>query len=253
MRYDIPATINGVSGVLETVLHLPNTTSPRPLVVVSHGAPRERHLCRITHPESYASPAEWFASQGYVAAVPMRRGYGTSMGEWAEGYGDCDDADFVQGGNASADDIEAAVNHLCRHPLVDPAAILLAGMSAGGWGSLALAARRSDITGVLNFAGGRGSLKIGENCSPDRLVEAAAVFGQTIQAPSLWLYAKNDMSFQPALARKMFAAFQAATRSRTRFVELPAYEDNGHRLFAMAKTRDLWTAHAQRFLAELDI
>jgi dienelactone hydrolase len=69
-------------------------------------------------------------------------------------------------------------------PFVARERVVLVGQSAGGWASLALAARQPQgVRGVLNFAGGRGSPSPGVVCAPEAL--AAARFGARTRLPSL--------------------------------------------------------------------
>ncbi|HMB75630.1 MAG TPA: hypothetical protein VKN76_04485, partial [Kiloniellaceae bacterium] len=52
--------------------------------------------------------------------------------------------------------------------------------------------------------------RLDNNCSPERLVAAAAGFGRTARVPTLWLYAENDSYFPPDLSRRMATAYTAA-------------------------------------------
>ena len=68
---------------------------------------------------------------------------------------------------------------------------------------------------MIDFAGGRGGhQKMSDgslgNCTPDALVKAAGRYGSTARVPTLWIYAANDSFFSPALARRMFDAYNAA-------------------------------------------
>jgi dienelactone hydrolase len=84
------------------------------------------------------------------------------------------DADPYRGAHRLRDRDQAAVDFTKELPTVDPERLVLLGQSAGGGGSLALASRApAGVVAVVNFAGGRGSPKDGENCSPDALVRVA--------------------------------------------------------------------------------
>jgi dienelactone hydrolase len=128
------------------------------------------------------------------------------------------------------------------------------GQSAGGWGTLALASRNPrGVAAAINFAGGRGG-RIGgtpnSNCSPDRLVEAAARFGATARIPTLWLYAENDSYFAPTLSQRMAQAFRTAG-GRVEFHLLPALKDDGHVLIESHEGIAAWEPIAAGFLAKV--
>jgi hypothetical protein len=60
--------------------------------------------------------------------------------------------------------------------------VLLVGVSAGGFGSIASASLApAGLVAVVNFAGGRGSVSAGVVCKPDELVEAYGDFGKTVR------------------------------------------------------------------------
>jgi dienelactone hydrolase len=127
---------------------------------------------------------------------------------------------------------------------------LVIGVSAGGWGSIATASRNpSDVSAILNFAGGRGGgqPQVG-NCTPQRLVEAAGRYGATAHGRSLWLYAENDKLFGPQLSRSMFDAYVHGG-APAQYVLLPPFGSDGHRVFPAAAGRALWQAPVEEFLA----
>jgi len=182
-----------------------------PLVVISHGSPR-----RIT--EAKKRDLDWadriaddFARRGWAAATALRRGYGASDGAVADSYGTCNEPQFRAAGLMSAQDIVQAVRYFQKQPYVDPTRVLLVGVSAGGFGSIAAASLApTGVVAVVNFAGGRGSVSADVVCKPDELVEAYGDFGKTVRVPSLRIYSQNDHFFGPDLARRMFAAFKSS-------------------------------------------
>ncbi|MEJ0098016.1 MAG: hypothetical protein WDM84_08980 [Bauldia sp.] len=118
---------------------------------------------------------------------PSGRGTGTTGGPYLEEQGACDNPDFAGSGLATADSIGAVVSFMARQPFIKPTGAIVVGNSAGGWGALALASRNpKGVAAVVSFAGGRGGHKgnrAGANCAPDRLVAAAATYGQTAHIP----------------------------------------------------------------------
>jgi len=179
----------------------------------------------------------------------MRRGYGASGGDLAERSGPCDNPDYVRSGRTTADDIKAAMIALGKRSDVDATRIIAVGQSAGGLGSVALAADApSGLVAVINFAGGRGSRADYDVCKEDRLVNAFRTFGKTSRVPMLWVYTANDHFFEPRLAEKFYGAFTAAG-ARAEFVRAPAFGKDGHGLFSAAGI-PRWTPYVDAFLTQ---
>jgi dienelactone hydrolase len=250
----IPMTVPGSAGVrrltLEATLYRPPGPGPFPLVVLSHGTPRNIEQ-RVAQGRLTYSVQSWkFVSMGFAVVIPMRRGYGHSEGGYAEDEGPLDQANFYQAGVESARDLRATVEYMSALPFIDPQRLVLAGHSSGGFASLILASRGlPGVRGIINFNGGRGSAAR-FNCSPDRLIEACGLAGRTTRVPTLWIYSENDSYFPPRLAREMHAAFHRAG-GRGEFVMLPPFCEEGHFLFTDVRGLGLWTPVVSRFLNEL--
>jgi dienelactone hydrolase len=237
---------------LEALLTRPEAPGRYPLVVLSHGSPRDAAQRATTEPTAYSAVAIEFARRGWAVIAPLRRGYGKSAGPYVEASGPCANPDYVASGRASAADLIETIKVMARQDYVDPQRVLLAGLSAGGFGSIAAAAQRPPgVVAVLNFAGGRGSSAPDTVCSAARLVEAYAAFGRTIRIPTLWFYAANDHYFGPALARRFFAAFTDAGGTGE-FVALPAFGSDGH-LLLTADGMALWRDRVDGFLRQHDL
>ena len=246
-----PAGLGVPAAFMEATLYRPPGMGPFPLAVLSHGSPREPD--RRNGRERFEPQSRWFVARGFAVVVPMRRGYGGSDGEWAEGYGPCESADYRVAGLESAKDIGAAARFVAGRSDVDRSRVLLVGHSAGGFGSLALASLRpAGVVGVVNFGGGRGSLFAGHNCSPRRLIEAMEAYGRSVAVPSLWVYVENDQSFGPPLAREMHAAFRRGGAAAD-LVMLPSFGVDGHRLFTIDAGIPVWAPPVDRFLATLGL
>jgi dienelactone hydrolase len=250
----IPMTAPGPSGTrrlaLEATLYKPDGPGPFPLVVLSHGTPRNPQW-RVAQGRLTYSLQSWkFVSMGFAVVIPMRRGYGHSQGSYAEDEGPLDRAHFYQAGVESARDLRATVEYVSTLPFIDGKRLVLAGHSSGGFASLILASRGlPGVKGIINFNGGRGS---SQRCnhSPGRLIEACARAGRTTRAPTLWIYAENDSYFPPWLAREMYAAFRRAG-GRAEFVMLPPFREEGHFLFTDLQGLAWWTPVVNRFLNDL--
>ena len=165
--------------------------------------------------------SRWFVDRGYAVVLPQRRGHGATGGTLVEAVGDCANPDHYRSGIIAAQDVGAAVDYMVRQPFVDPARVLVVGVSTGGWASLALASQRPELmTAVVNIAGGRGGHAWGRKnsvCGASELVKAAHDYARTARAPTLWLYAKNDSYFGPGAggARWRRRGRRAAARSST--------------------------------------
>jgi pimeloyl-ACP methyl ester carboxylesterase len=231
----------------------PERQGPAPLVVINHGSPPNPAQRAGMRPGDCDNEAvSWFLLRGHAVLLPLRRGYGASGGDWAEGYGRCGDADFAAAGRETARDILAAVDYGTRLPGIRPEGVIVVGQSAGGWGSLALAAMNpGQVARVVNMAGGRGGWAQGmpnTNCRPDRLVSGAAEFGRTARLRTLWIYTANDSFFGPELAAQMHAAFTEAGGA-AQMHALEPWGRDGHLLFGGDGGTAVWGPILEAWLA----
>ncbi|HUP97263.1 MAG TPA: CocE/NonD family hydrolase [Usitatibacter sp.] len=231
---------------IDVTVFRPEGPGPFPLVVLSHGSPRLAEERRAEGRLRLAAQSERFVAMGFAVLVPTRRGYGRSGGHWAEGYGSCSNPDYYRAGLETARDMRAAVDAVRSEPWADASQVVLAGQSAGGFGSVAASATPfAGLVGVINFAGGRGSRGPDDVCGEAKLVEAMARYGGAARVPELWIYSSNDRYFGPALARRMHHAF-VQNGGAAEFVEAPPTGLDGHGYFAAAM--DDWSPRVARFL-----
>lgn len=244
----VPFSGKGRTYQLEAMLVRASNQSRPPLAIISHGSPRSGEDRSAFSPTSSTAIAIEFARRGWATLVLMRRGYGESEGAWAEGYGSCNAPDYEAAGRVSAEDIAAGIRYgRSRSRSIDADRVLLIGVSAGGFASIAAAAERlPGLVGVINFAGGRGSQNADEVCGERQLIEAYAAYGRTATVPTQWLYATNDHFFSPSLARRMFAAFQRSG-GRGELVISPAFGADGHGQFSENGMPN-WRGDVDRFL-----
>jgi pimeloyl-ACP methyl ester carboxylesterase len=227
----------------------------QPLALLNHGAqPRAEIRPLLEPPACDAEPVRWFTSHGYTVAAVLRRGHGPSTGDWAEGFGPCEDPDFLRVGRETARDIQAALTALLGSPGIRATGAVVLGESAGGWGSIALASQRpAGVAAVINVAGGRGGWAGGRartNCAASRLIENVAEFGATARVPMLWLYAGTDTYFGPSLAGALFDAFVAAG-GVAEMTMLPPWEQDGHYFFYGEGGSLVWGPRVADFLDSL--
>lgn len=231
---------DGTHAELEALLTRPDKPGRFPLAIINHGLPRDVTAIVQGAPENYSGTAIVFAQHGYAAVVVNRRGYGMSSGPLGGDFGPCSDRDYPRAGHAWAAEILASVARLRAEPWADPDHVLLVGHSAGGFA--ALAAAKDDpagVVGIVDFAGGLGSPRADFVCQPERLIQTMHGFGENAHVPSLWVFAENDHSFGPDLARRMFDAYTAGG-APAEFDAAPPFGSDGHFLIFAASPAPWW-------------
>ncbi len=235
---------------LEATLFRPDGAGPFPLLVLSHGTPR--NAPQRLERQRFEVQSWIFVKMGFAVIIPMRRGYGHSEGSYAEEEGECDRARYYEAGMASARDLLATVRFMQAQPYIDGRQIVLAGHSSGGFGSLALASLGFDgLAGVINFSGGRGS-KADQICDPPALIDAFARFGRTCRVPTLWIYSENDTYFPATLVRQLYQAFVSAG-GPAQLVKVRPFLAEGHFFFSDVRGLDLWPETVRSFINRLGI
>jgi dienelactone hydrolase len=232
------------SVLMRTALFRPQGAGPFPLAVINHGSVANADQRRNFVQPLFAVAAEFFVRRGYAVIVPQRPGHGETGGPYFEGQdGPCENADYVKSGSTVADSIQAAIDYMTRQSFVKRDGVIVVGQSAGGWGTLALAGRNpKNVKAIIAFAAGRGGRVHGRpnnNCAPEKLIAAAGVFGSTARIPVLSIYTQNDSYFSPALSQQLAAAYRKAGGNMD-YRLLPAFGDDGHRLFGAREGVTVW-------------
>ncbi|MDB5564371.1 MAG: peptidase [Tardiphaga sp.] len=212
------------------ILFRPAGEGPFPLAVIAH-ASTQNALRRAQMPQpEYRALAAWWVARGYAVLVPERPGHG-GTGRYLEDQGGCDDANYMRSGHATADSIVAALDYMRTQPFVRGNGTIVVGHSAGAWGTLALAGRNPQgVSAIVAFAPGRGGHandRPNQVCAPQNLIAAASAFGKDAHAPVIWLVARNDSYFSPALSRQLADAFRAGG-DKVDFRVLPEFRGEGH-------------------------
>jgi dienelactone hydrolase len=221
-----------------------------PLALLSHGSPRDFDDRATMSARGYYALALEFARRGFAAVIVMRRGYGTSSpGDKADSLGPCVRAAFLPATAVAIADLRAAIDAMMKRSDISPSGMIAVGHSAGGLVTVALTAEPPPaLAAAINFAGGRGSASDNNVCNPDGLVQAFATYGKTSRVPMLWVYAANDLFFDPELAHRFYDAFRSGG-GIARFIDAPAYGEDGHYLYSVAG-RSQWTPLVDAFLRE---
>lgn len=181
---------------IQAYLYRPRGVPPAPVVIWSHGS-RRRH--ELADKVTYKWLAYRLARLGYAVLVTERRGYGGSEG--AGVVGDEGLATLRFGLPGEVTDVVGAVEFLRTRVDVDGGRIVLAGQSLGGLVSLLAAAQRSDLRGVVSFAGGYG---FGARMmSPEMLFvqEELRKAAGRIRVPTLLMHCENDRIVPADLSR----------------------------------------------------
>lgn len=236
---------------LTATLYQPPGAGPFPVVVLSHGSPARARQRDLMGRYRLIPQIREIVGMGFAVLVPMRRGYGTSPGDYVEGYGSCTAPRFAASGAQSARDVLSAVDYVRGRPSLDAGRIVLMGQSAGGFASLAAgAAAPPGVVGVVNMAGGRGGNGVdGVPCAADAMAAVIAGYARSLRAPVLWLYSENDRYFGPAASRAWFEAFEQAG-GKGRYVLAPAHGNDGHLLFYANDGIAVWSPIVRNFLRQ---
>lgn len=242
--------IPGPGGVLmDATVFRPPGNARAPLMVMNHGSPASSSERPGMKRPTYTAVSSFFVSRGYVVVLPLRRGYGATGGPWAEGYGRCNNPDYVDAGLQTAADIRATIDYMRGQSFVAPDRTIVVGQSAGGWGTLALSSLNpSGVPAMIDFAGGRGGHQPGAgNCEPSALVKAAGRYGATARVPLLWINSANDTFFEPTLVNRMVEAY---TKAGGQAVHRPvaAFGKEGHNLASSDSGAPVWQPLVTEFL-----
>ncbi|GGH32927.1 hypothetical protein GCM10007036_45170 [Alsobacter metallidurans] len=252
--------IVSVNGMV-TQVFVPPGQGPFPVLVFSHGrsgAPAER--AALDHPIPLGHAGYW-VGKGFAVVAPIRPGYGATGGadqensgaRW-DAQGQCPGAPNVGRalGNA-ATAVRAALDWARNQSWAKRDRIILAGQSVGGMTSVVLGGQNPPgVVGIINFSGGAAgdpTKHPGQSCGVDDLATVYGAAGRGTRAPSLWLYASNDLYWGAEAPRRWHQAF-ALGGSRTKFVmTAPVPDADGHNL--MRRGGRLWSEHVNPFVASL--
>jgi dienelactone hydrolase len=240
-------TIFGTKQIkLSTTIFKPMGGEKMPLLILNHGTPLGDARKKIT---PYREQGRTLARKGFSVALPIRRGHGTSEGDYVEYSGDCNNSDYDNVAREAVKDIRAAVDYMKKEPYVDiERKILLVGQSTGGFSSLAYAsAYPEEVIAVINFAGGKGRVAPFKVCDEERLVNTMGNFGKTFKGPTLWIYTEQDDYFEPRLSKKMFEAYKSKG-GEGKFISLSS--EFGHSFFE--KATKTWEPVIDEFLKEIN-
>lgn len=196
---------------VEIMVYKEWSDKPQPLIVINHGGSTEAELQMGFRGVNFDAQAAFLAEQGYVVALPTRRGYGRSLSKYREwDFTRYNPRQAVENG---AQDVLAAIAQLKTKEYVDKHKIVVMGYSFGGFIAVCIGAKQLDgVVGVVSFAGGARSSSGGvfdaSNAGP--LFACYKEFGKTTKVPELWIYTKDDDWYPANFVRGMQQNFNAA-------------------------------------------
>lgn len=238
-------SVNGKPVRLEGfILKRADLAGKLPIALITHGKSANLADMLSLRASDYSPQARDLARRGYLSVVVLRRGFGQSDGPMPVNV-TCNTDTFVNFFDADADDLQGALQIAAKRPDADPERAIAIGVSAGGAAVMALAARNpKNLRGVINVSGG---LQTPDCPKEDVLVNAFKNYGATSRVPTIWVYAKNDSLFGPALVQRMQSAYLDGGGD----VKLVMYDkmgNDGHQIFADAAGRARWLMEMDGFL-----
>ena len=230
----------------------PPGEGPFPTVIASHGRRTDKRaeFGRSRLLRSY------FVHRGFAVLAPTRIGYGVSGYDIdpERSYGPPDYCDAWRYEPLAVNvrsHIEATLAYARREPWVDTRRLLLAGVSAGGFGSLVAAGDiADDITAVVNFAGGIGGLdrRPERPCNPRDVELRLAAAARKRPLPTIWFYSENDRLWGPRVPQDWHSAYVKAG-GIAEFHMLAPLGENGHDVIDPGVR--LWRPMLDEFLTSL--
>ena len=235
--------------IVVTIFYEEAAAKPYPVLVINHGRSAQREERAALGRVRELTTSRWFASLGFMVALPTRVGYGVSGGEDVEYSGACKSKNFPPVYAASAAQTLQALEVLRSRPDVARDRTVFLGQSFGGTTSITLAALNPPgVQAAINFAGGGGGnpkTLPQQPCGQPGLKSLFSDYGKTARVPTLWIYSENDMYWGPKLPKEWFDAFRAAG-GIGEFRQFPPLGDDGHRFFSRA--RETWQPQVLQFL-----
>lgn len=231
---------------LEAFIYKPAGDGKFPVVIFNHGSAGGDPARSLPS----ELQARYFVDRGFAVVVPMRRGRGKSQGVSLElEERNCDINSWAPGLSAAFEDVTAVIDYVQKLPFADSSRIILAGVSRGGFLSVAYAAsgpRKSQLSGIINFVGGWVA-QAEDNCSLDFNYISFMEFGKRTKISMRWLYGEHD-AFYSSDSIQSYARVFRNGGGNVRFELIHGVPENGHWLPNYPK---LWVGIVDEYLVSL--
>lgn len=228
---------------LETHVYKPAGSGPFPVAVINHGSSAGQPKAT----QAWEREAAYLVDKGYAVLAPMRKGRGRSTGQSLESEDrNCDPESWTPGVQDALRDLDATLQWAAAQPWARPHAVLMAGVSRGGFLAVAYAAQgryRQDVHAVVNFVGGWVA-QAEDQCPQDFNLLSFQRLGAQARTPMLWLYGAGDRYYGDDAVRAYAQAFNRAG-GQAEFHLVGGIPDNGH---ALVEHPGRWTRLVDAFL-----
>ena len=258
----LPLVIDGKP--IEVIAHLykPNGEGPFPLVIFSHGRAGTRVKRAQMERPIAAGHGNFWLKKGVAVIAPIRPGYGEAGGsdvedsgaQWRDGkcFGK---PDYTTTSLNARRTVVASYEWALTQPWVRKDRLLIEGQSVGGMTSVATSALNlPGVLGVVNFAGGAGGnphSSPGHSCAPDVLSQTYRQYGEVAKAPSLWLYAENDLYWGRDAPQRWFEAYKAGGSDAELLQTGPVVGYDGHQL--LLRGGAMWSGPLSQFARKVGL
>jgi dienelactone hydrolase len=254
LTYSVPSTFG--TNKLEATLFLPEIkvwgTGPYPVVIWSHGDIELDHSAmRYKTRIREMAVAREFLQLGVAVLMPARRGVGLSEGNYPKNFL-AQDGDPTYKARVHTQDVMPALTWLRNRSELDPARILLAGQSAGGYSTMYMASQNPEgVVGAIDFSGGRTDMTSRSTAGylNQMMVSGFSEFGATTRVPTLWIFAENDSRYTVQTIRASHESFTKAG-GKARLLLVAPIEGDGHHVYSKP---ELWRAALREYLEEIGI
>ncbi len=258
----LPLIVNGKPTEVVAHLYKPAGDGPFPLVIYSHGRAGTRvERAQLERPIAVGHGNFWL-KKGVAVIAPVRPGYGDTGGtdvedsgaQWRDGQ--CFGLpDFTTTSLNARRTVVATYDWALMQPWVRKDRLLIEGQSVGGLTSVAVSALNlPGVRGIVNFAGGAGgnpSSSPGKSCEPDVLTKAYRQFGEAAKAPSLWLYAENDLYWGAEAPKRWFEAYKVGGSDAELLQTGPVEGHDGHQL--LLRGGAMWSKPLSEFARKVGL